>query len=207
MAYQKTTWTSQVPINVSNLNNIEDGVEANDISIGDMSELETTADNLVGAINEVNNKSSEELAGVIKLYAGANAPDGYLICDGSEVSRETYSNLFNVIGTTYGTGDGSTTFNLPNISGRTPVGIFNNDVDFNALGKTGGSKSISLAMNNLPWHKLSILVAGGSDSPAGLNYSTSGGSWNSNFSEVIGENQQPISVLQPYITLNYIIKY
>ena len=54
--------------------------------------------------------------GMVSPYAGSVAPDGWLICDGSAVSRTTYSALFAVIGTTYGSGDGSTTFNLPNAS-------------------------------------------------------------------------------------------
>ena len=208
MAYQKTTWTTQVPISVDNLNNIENGVEANDTSIGDISQLETTATDLVGAINEVNSKpSGTELTGVVKMFAGSTAPNGYLICDGSAVSRETYSDLFDVIGTTYGSGDESTTFNLPNLKGKIVTGLDGNDTDFNTLGKTGGNKSISLAMNNLPYHKLNLLVAGGSDAPAGLNYSANGGSWNSNFSELIGNNQVPVNVLQPYIVMNYIIKF
>lgn len=55
--------------------------------------------------------------GTILPFAGANSiPTGYLVCDGSQVSRTTYKNLFDAIGTTYGTGDGSTTFNLPNLT-------------------------------------------------------------------------------------------
>jgi len=50
-------------------------------------------------------------------YAGASAPEGWLICNGSAVSRTTYAALFAAIGTTYGSGDGSTTFNLPNTQG------------------------------------------------------------------------------------------
>ena len=53
-------------------------------------------------------------SGII-LYAGADVPEGWLTCDGSAVSRSTYATLFAVIGTTYGAGDGSTTFNLPNV--------------------------------------------------------------------------------------------
>ena len=62
--------------------------------------------------------------GCVLPFAGSTAPDGYLICDGSAVSRTTYSALFAVIGTTYGTGDGSTTFNIPDYTnlrnGATP---------------------------------------------------------------------------------------
>ena len=51
-------------------------------------------------------------------FAGSQAPDGFLVCNGGEISRTTYSKLFAVIGTTYGSGDGSTTFNLPNLTDR-----------------------------------------------------------------------------------------
>ena len=61
------------------------------------------------------------VTGIIQMYAGLTAPSGYLICDGSAISRTTYSALFNVIGTTYGSGDG-TTFNLPDLRNRVPIG-------------------------------------------------------------------------------------
>ena len=62
------------------------------------------------------------LTGEIKMYGGASAPAGWLLCDGSAVSRTTYASLFAVLGTSYGAGDGSTTFNLPDGRGRVPVG-------------------------------------------------------------------------------------
>lgn len=65
------------------------------------------------------------LIGTMQMYAGSSAPTGWLFCDGSAVSRTTYSALYNVIGTTYGTGDGSTTFNLPDLRGRVPIGVNN----------------------------------------------------------------------------------
>ena len=78
--------------------------------------------------------------GTISAFAGSAAPAGYLICDGRAVSRTTYAQLFAVIGTTYGSGDSNTTFNLPNIQGKTIVGVSSNDADFN-LAKTGGAKT------------------------------------------------------------------
>lgn len=60
--------------------------------------------------------------GGVEMFAGANVPSGWLVCDGRAVSRSTYSTLFNVIGTAYGSGDGSTTFNLPDFRDRVPVG-------------------------------------------------------------------------------------
>lgn len=56
-------------------------------------------------------------AGIINAYGGATAPTGYLLCDGSAVSRTTYADLFTAIGTTWGVGDGTTTFNLPDLRG------------------------------------------------------------------------------------------
>ncbi len=90
-------------------------------------------------------------AGVINIFAGSTAPDGYLICDGSEVSRTEYADLFAVIGTTYGEGDGSTTFNLPDLQSRIPVGI-SAEPEFDELGKTGGAKEHVLTVNEMPAH-------------------------------------------------------
>lgn len=61
-------------------------------------------------------------SGGILPYGGSSAPANYLMCDGTAVSRATYSTLFGIIGTTYGTGDGTTTFNLPNLRNRIPIG-------------------------------------------------------------------------------------
>ena len=63
--------------------------------------------------------SDGELVGAVASFSGNNAlPEGWLLCNGAAVSRETYAALFNVIGTTYGSGNGSTTFNLPNLIDR-----------------------------------------------------------------------------------------
>lgn len=62
------------------------------------------------------------MIGSIIPFTGSVIPDGHLVCDGSAVSRSEYSDLFEVIGTNFGDGDGSTTFNLPNISGRVVIG-------------------------------------------------------------------------------------
>lgn len=91
-------------------------------------------------------------SGTVNLYAGATAPTGWLMCDGSAVSRTTYSELFTAIGTTYGAGDGSTTFNVPNLSGKVPVGKDSGDTDFDTLGETGGSKTHTLTTSEIPSH-------------------------------------------------------
>lgn len=87
-------------------------------------------------------------AGLIMTFAGVNAPTGFLVCDGSAVSRTTYATLFGVIGTTFGAGDGSTTFNLPDLSGRVPLGVS----QAHALGSTGGSETVTLTESELPAH-------------------------------------------------------
>lgn len=79
--------------------------------------------------------------GAIVPYGSTTAPTGWLVCDGSAVSRTTYSELFAVIGTSFGAGDGSTTFNLPNLKGKVPVGYNSSDSDFDSIGETGGSKT------------------------------------------------------------------
>lgn len=75
------------------------------------------------------------LTGEIKMWGTASAPTGYLMCNGQTVSRSTYSGLFAIIGTTFGAGDGSTTFTLPNYTNRMPVGAGS----AYALAATGGS--------------------------------------------------------------------
>jgi microcystin-dependent protein len=79
-----------------------------------------------------------EQAGIVKPFAGTAAPRGHLLCDGSAVSRATYADLFAAIGISYGSGDGSTTFNLPNVTGRLPLGKTAAGSTAN-LGATGGS--------------------------------------------------------------------
>lgn len=77
--------------------------------------------------------------GVIFPYVGAAAPTGWLLCNGTAVSRTTYAALFAVIGTAYGAGDGSTTFNLPNISDKVVVGVGG----AKTRGATGGVASVT----------------------------------------------------------------
>lgn len=88
------------------------------------------------------------MIGSIYMYAGSSAPTGFMSCDGSAISRETYADLFAIIGTTYGAGDGSTTFALPNLSGRVAMGYSGSY----AIGATGGSETCTLVTNNLPSH-------------------------------------------------------
>lgn len=72
----------------------------------------------IGAVTLTDIKTSLIPAGTLIPYAGKTLPAGWLLCNGAAVSRTTYADLFAAIGTTYGTGNGSTTFNLPNCNGR-----------------------------------------------------------------------------------------
>lgn len=77
--------------------------------------------------------------GAVSPYAAAAAPTGWLLCDGAAVSRTTFSALFGVISTTYGVGDGSTTFNVPDLRGRLAVGVnTGGPTEINALAKSDG---------------------------------------------------------------------
>lgn len=100
----------------------------------------TKVDNLNADLLDGQDGSWYSPSGMVSMFAGLSIPSGWLLCDGQAVSRTTYSELFSAIGTLYGSGDGSTTFNLPNLSGRVPVGLNGADTSFDALGETGGHK-------------------------------------------------------------------
>lgn len=89
--------------------------------------------------------------GTITVFSGSTAPDGYMVANGASLSRTDYPELFKVIGTTYGNAD-ATHFNLPNLSGRTVVGVNGADNDFKTVGQTGGAKSVTLTVNQMPSH-------------------------------------------------------
>ncbi|MBJ23332.1 MAG: hypothetical protein CMB64_01555 [Euryarchaeota archaeon] len=101
--------------------------------------------------------------GTIQMYGGASTPTGYLFCDGTAISRTTYSDLFSTISTNYGTGNGSSTFNLPNLQAKFPLGKSGSY----ALGSTGG------AFARTPTGSISSSFTGNPFTPLG-NVSVSG---------------------------------
>ena len=198
--------------------------------------------------------------GTIVPWSTASTPSGYLECDGSAVSRSTYSALFAVIGTTYGVGDGSTTFNVPNLQDNVAIGksgtkalastggantvvnsgsvSTNTNTNINVAGNiSGGTANATLSTSQLASHShnyvgrggsnalnVTHLVAdvsnqfnvatqnittGGSGSGSGhshnmsANFSGSGNAASSSTSNFTGNAN---SVVQPYLTVNYVIK-
>ncbi len=83
--------------------------------------------------------------GAIKPWTKTTAPAGYLLCNGAAVSRSTYAELFAVVSTTYGSGDGSTTFNVPQLQGKMPQGFDGNTYN---LAGTGGANTVTVAVTN-----------------------------------------------------------
>ncbi len=155
------------------------------------------------------------------------APTGYLLEDGSAVSRTTYAALFAVIGTTYGAGNGSTTFNLPNSQGRVAVNQKNSEAEFNTIGETGGAKTHTLTVTEMPSHTHTqnahshanpvAVTYGGNAGTYRSIFATnspfwSGADWNNPTSAATATNQNTggggaHNNLQPYIVVTRVIKY
>lgn len=173
-------------------------------------------------INDLTKTKGEDLPiGSIVRFGGSIIPTGWLLCDGSAVSRTTYSELFAAIGINYGAGDNSATFNLPNSKGRVGVGVDLTDTDFNSLGKTGGDKSLQ---NHEHMERVySKNYNQGVDIPSGRAYIRNFGAegngtwaWSNNTTVTEAElcrmaNTEATGLgnsgnLQPYETYNYIIK-
>jgi microcystin-dependent protein len=139
-------------------------------------------------------------------------PTNWLLLDGQEVSREEYSELFEIYGTRYGEGDGITTFNLPNRCGKVAVGLDTEDSDFNTLGNTGGEKAHTLTVDEMPSHNHKTPVAW--DSGRGTSSAVSG-----EFQWLLHQQGNVYGItttstgggqahnnLQPYIVVNFIVK-
>lgn len=154
--------------------------------------------------------------GAIMPFGSNTIPDNWLLCNGQAVSRTDYQELFNTIGTNFGSGDGFTTFNLPDLRKRVPVGKDENDEDFDTLGNTGGEKTHTLTIDEMPEHYHYIpMVSGGNGSGSDYTRGYVGDNHSSAFTpsgnnvysstSARGSNQ-PHNILQPYIVQNYIIK-
>ena len=149
---------------------------------------------------------------MITPYAWTAAPTGWLICDWTSYSRTvTYSALFAVTSTLYWVGDGATTFNIPDLRGRVPVG--KNSATFATLGSTGWAETHTLITAEMPVHSHDALMYAGWAAQTSLNLAT----WvDSAYSSQMNGSEYIIreagwgwahNNIQPYQTINYIIKF
>ncbi len=190
--------------------------------------------------------------GAILPYAGPNPPEGFLLCDGSEVLRDKYEDLYNIIGTTYnGTapllGASNSTFRLPDLRGRFALGRDNmdngenilntfglpvdggggnadrvNGIDADTLGGSGGNNEYNLTVSQLPNHQHNLIGSSGTQffavrSATGVPPDSGSflgtGSTVSNQAQYLpntggisGLTNQPYSVMNPFLSINYIIR-
>jgi microcystin-dependent protein len=173
--------------------------------------------------------------GGLTQYAGATSPSvNYAICDGAAVNRTTYATLFARIGTTYGSGNGTTTFNLPNVKGRVIAGLDSTQTEFDTLAETGGAKTHTLTSAEMPSHThtqdahghvvssnsfagdLQIVVGPRGGDGAFYSFTDSGNDANVSAAVIYARNTTATNQstggggahnnLQPYIVMNYLIR-
>ncbi|MDQ0591684.1 microcystin-dependent protein [Chryseobacterium ginsenosidimutans] len=168
----------------------------------------------------------EEMMGVIKLFAGNFPPKDYMYCNGALLSIAQNSALFAILGTTYG-GDGVSTFALPNLNGRSPIGAGNSATGSYQLGEAAGSSQTTILSINLPSINSQLRVANAnansatpsSGSAIAITGNTVGRDFTAipsyvntdpdtmlNLKSVYFQGQNlPINNMPPYLGLNYII--
>ena len=175
------------------------------------------ADNLKHMDDQIyeNSQNGNIPIGIGMDFYGTTVPTGWMFADGSAISRETYSELFAIIGTTYGTGDGSTTFNLPDKRERVSV-MYKSEstmgtagATFGTLGAKGGEDKHALIVDEIPSHthnydKTSANTANDFNRTFN-NTAVTGISFNATQSSATGGGQSHNN-LQPYLVCNYIIK-
>jgi microcystin-dependent protein len=169
----------------------------------------------------------DEYIGIVKLFGGNFAPKGWFLCNGQLLNIAQYQALFAIIGTTYG-GNGTTTFALPDLQGRVPVGVGQGaGLPPVVQGQIAGSANLTLTTANIPPHTHSLMVssANGTGSnpsssvPAVSNFDdpSTGNNVvvNSYAAQPTGTaapqaitptgNGVPVNIMPPYLGLNYII--
>lgn len=135
---------------------------------GDVAAVASDVNSLTGEVTDVKTQAAATQQDLIDLLASISnlvvpvgayayfakdiAPTGWLFCDGSEVSRATYANLYAYLGDSFGAGDGSTTFNLPDSRTRVLAGLDTTISDFETVGKKGGATSHVLTAAEIPAH-------------------------------------------------------
>jgi microcystin-dependent protein len=175
--------------------------------------------------------------GIIVAYGGSTAPTGWLLCYGQEISRTTYATLYTIMGTTYGSGNGSTTFNLPDLRGRAAIGPDNMGggaagrvAAATSAGYSGGVESVTLTHTHttgnhtltiaeIPAHSHTVSIYTTIDNRVGNE--TQSGNWfgaSTGTSGSVGGGTyhnhgatgSALSVaatMDPYLAVNYIVKF
>jgi microcystin-dependent protein len=200
----QTPATGNLNMNTNRIINVVDPTLSQDAATKVYVDTAITAS--VAAVNSV-------ITGSIQMWPTASAPTGYLLCAGAAVSRTTYATLFALIGTTFGVGDGSTTFNVPNYTNRFPYGT--------TVGATGGTADAVVVSHTHtatvtdPGHVHAIQSGIAVTSPGGQQYVGGSAGTTPNSSSAVtgisvansttgvsGTNQN----LPPYLGINFIIK-
>ena len=152
------------------------------------------------------------MAGEIKMWAGDTIPTGWLLCDGSEVSKTTYPNLYAAIGDLWGVPNSSSNFKLPNLAGNVPVGYNSADTDFGTVGKTGGEKKHTLTTSEMPshshtpqWAGYNMALSKGKSSGYSLTHNGKGSKSSGNIVTTNTGGGAAHNNLQPYAVIKYII--
>jgi len=180
-------------------------------SDGDLTDSGETADTIITIASPTAS---------VTAFAGTSAPTGWLFCNGQEISRSTYSDLFSLIGVTFGGGDGSTTFNVPDLRDRFPLGartIGSSDTErvsnYNTdIGDTGGADDHQLTVDEMPSHKHDLNMRSTEGPPdSSTNNVGKVDDINPNFSRSDNAmydtgGDQPHNNMPPFLALNYIIK-
>ncbi len=148
--------------------------------------------------------------GTINAYAGIAEPEGWLFCYGQALNRVTFGNLYRAIGTMYGDGDGISTFNIPDLRGRVIVGVDKNAgrvTSNNTLGKSSGEEKHQLTVDELPSHNHTMGYIEHGITTGGHPCHDVSNALNSKFLTKNTGNNHSHNNMQPYLVLNYIIKY
>ncbi len=160
---------------------------------------------------------SNPFLGAITMFAGTFAPRGWMLCQGQLLQISQYSALFALIGTIYG-GDGQTTFGLPDLRGRLPIGQNQGPGLSNyVIGQSLGSETVTLTQNQMPGHTHTVSGNGssGTAGPPGATWAVGSGTapygsatslqtMNANSVATTGGNQ-PHNNLMPCLAVSYII--